>query len=70
MADDGVHDHVENHGGQGVALRYTSVPLERASEVHASLPHNSQSVPVRPKKSKRPGTDPVCSEEFQGPFLV
>ena len=70
MADVGVHDHIENNGGQGVALRYTLVPLEWASEVPAGLGHHGNSVPVRLKKSNRPENYPVHCEKFQVPFPV
>ena len=70
MADDGIHDHIEDRGEQGVALRHTSVPLERAYKVPAIIGQHGQSFPVRPKESKRPRIDPVRREKFQGYFLV
>ena len=68
--DDEIHDPVENRGGQGVTLCYTSVTLEQASTVSAGCGHYGQLVPVRPKKSKRPRTDPVHREKFQGRLPV
>ena len=56
--------------GQGVALRYTLVHFEQAPKVPAGLGYHGQLVPVRPKESKRPGTDHVHREKFQGPLLV
>ena len=70
MEDDGVHDHAEDRGGQGVALYDTSVRLKKASELPVGLGYHGQLVLVRPKKSNRPGTDPVRFEKVYGPLLV
>ena len=59
MADEGIHDHVEDCGGQGVALRHALAPLERASEVSAGPDHHGQLVPVRPQELERTGTNPI-----------
>ena len=59
MADNGAHNHVEDRGGEGVALRETLVILEQASKVPAGLGYHSQSVPVHLKKLNRPGNDPT-----------
>ena len=70
MADDGIHDHIENCGLKGFALCDTLVSLERVSKVPVGLGYHGQYVPVRLKKSKRPGTNPVRRKKFQGPLPV
>ena len=59
MVDGGIHDHVGDRGGQGVALCHTLVPLERVSKLSAGPGHHGKSSSVRPEESERPGTDPV-----------
>ena len=63
VANGGVHDHIENRGGQGVALRDTSVPLDWASEVPDGVGHHGQAVPVCPKKSNCTGNEPLHCEK-------
>ena len=46
------------------------VHLERLYKVTAGLGHHGQLVPVRPKKSKRLGTNPVRRDKFQGHLPV
>ena len=70
MADDCIHDHIEDRGGKGVVLRHTLVPLEWASEVSADSGHHGQSAPVRLKESECPGTNPVRCEKLEGFTLI
>ena len=55
VADDGVHSHIEEHGGQGISLGNSAVPLEGDAIVPAGPVHNGKLAPVRPENPERPG---------------
>ena len=47
VVDEGIHNHIEDGEGQGVALHHALVPIEQASEISAGPGHHGQSIPLR-----------------------
>ena len=65
MADDGVHNHVEERGVQGVSLGKSRESLERGAIVPSVPIHNGDLTPVRPKNPEHPGVYPICHKNCE-----
>ena len=58
VADDDIHNHIEERGGQGVSLGNSVVSLEGRATVPSNSSHCGDTAPLRPEKLERPGDYP------------
>ena len=73
MADDGVHDNFEDHGGQGVYLVHTAVSLEGGgggSIVTPGPSYHGNPASILPEIPERPRTYLIHRNNFETPVLV
>ena len=70
MAYDGVQDHVEECGVQGVSLGNSVVSLEGRGILTSGPGHHGEPSSVRPENPERPGAYPVRCDNFGAPVPI
>ena len=67
MSDDGVHENIEDHGGQMVSLGHPVLALERRSIVTPGFCHHLEPDILCPKETKCPGAHTVSIQNVETP---